>query len=239
MAAAVRLTRAGASVAVVPLGDFGRRVAALLAAASGMDCVIVADGAVREAFASETDFVVAALWRPSRALCEQADNLSFVLGRPWLPVSMDHPVMHVGPLVVPPAGPCYQCYARRRAQHDRQNATTTALHAAFDADAECGPAGFLPSQARLAATVAAALISTCEPVRGAGPHSAPDDRGPGLLPQAAGTVASISLSGNSLTTAPVVACHDCRRCAVGCAPADGQALMRLVSDLRAPGRVPC
>lgn len=244
MAAAVRLARAGASIAVVPLGDFGRRVAALLSATGAAHCHIAEDGAVREAFAAETDIVVAALWRPSPALCEQADSLSFARGRPWLPVTMDHPVLHVGPLVVPPAGPCYQCYLRRRAQHDRQHATTRALYAAFDADAGCGPAGFLPQHARLAASVATALIRHCAPVRAGVPHPAPAGRTAGLpQPAAAGTVVSAGLSGHGLTSAPVVPCHDCGRCGPGRergrAPAAGEALMRLAAGLGSAGWKTC
>lgn len=220
MATTVCLTRTRGSVAVVPLGAFGRRVAALFGDVTDDDCCITSEGAVRAAFMAPADIVVAALWRPSPGLCEEADGLSFALGRPWLPVTMDYPVIHVGPLVLPPVGPCYRCYLRRRAQHDRQHAITRALYAAYDQDADLGPTGFLPHQARLAASAAAMLIKHSGPTGTTHP----------------GSVITISLSDHHLNIAPVMPCHDCERCAADHAPVRGQAIMRLVAELRPRGR---
>lgn len=136
MASAVRVTRTARSAAVMPTGQFGARVAAIVAA-QYQDCAVVPDGAVDEAFSAPARVVVAAMWRPSPALCERADVLSFSAVRPWLPVTLDQFAIHIGPVVVPPAGPCYRCCAWRRAQHDRHHARTAALHEAFDRDRWC------------------------------------------------------------------------------------------------------
>ena len=102
MASAVRVTRTARSAAVMPTGQFGARVAAIVAA-QYQDCAVVPDGAVDEAFSAPARVVVAAMWRPSPALCERADVLSFSAVRPWLPVTLDHLAIHIGPVVVPPA----------------------------------------------------------------------------------------------------------------------------------------
>jgi len=132
MAPAVRLS-------VVATGPFGRRVAELLPEL-------------------DTDAVVAALWRPSPALCERLDAEAFRDGRPWLPIVYDNPHVRVGPLVRPPYGPCFRCYTARETQHDDRHRLTAAVGRAYDADPELGSAAFLPHHARLAAGLAAMVL---------------------------------------------------------------------------------
>jgi bacteriocin biosynthesis cyclodehydratase domain-containing protein len=180
----------------MPLGPFGARIGELLASGT-RHCVVVADGAVDEAFAAPVAVVVAALWRASPALCEQADQVSYLTGRPWLPVTMESSAIYVGPVIRPPNGPCYRCYARRRAQHDGHRDAASALHGAFDREPQCGPAGYLPHHARLAAGAAENLIEA--------------ELGSGSAGMS-GSVITIGLPSSRPSTAAVIACHDCARC---------------------------
>jgi bacteriocin biosynthesis cyclodehydratase domain-containing protein len=206
MASAIRMTPAASGkVALAGAGPFGMRVASLLAAAHpGYREASATLAEISAAFTEPTTAVVIALWRPEPDLCDAADSMSYRYQRPWLPVVMEHPVIRIGPLVRPPAGPCFRCYARRRRQHDRQPWVTAALQAAYDKDQACGPGGFLPHHARLAAAVARDMLrrlQACSPGR----------TGPEL-----GDVTTIRLSDMGLNiglrSSRVIACHDCDRC---------------------------
>lgn len=201
MATAIRVT----GPALIGVGDFGQRTVSLLGAALPGAQVLPA-GDLGPAFAREHRPVVVATWRPSHALCEQADELSFRYGRPWLPITMDSLAIRVGPLVSPSHGPCFRCFRRRREQHDRERDVTAALHAAYDADPGCGPGGHLPHQARTAAAVATSLLAS----------------GPGR-------VVAIRLRDLELTAAPVLGWHDCDRC--GSVPVPDAGLKRLAAAL--------
>jgi bacteriocin biosynthesis cyclodehydratase domain-containing protein len=190
-----------APVMIGGTGEFGRRVAGFLSAwrpearefdpADGIDAV----------FAGEAGAVVLALWRPEAALCEQADELSFRHSVPWLPVILEHPAIRIGPFVRPPTGPCFRCYATRKAQHDQQPWITAAMDAAYQRDQDCGPRGYLPQHARLAAAMAIEALD-------AGTASARRAAG-GLL---AGEVVTVGLVTGGLQASPVLAVHNCDRC---------------------------
>jgi bacteriocin biosynthesis cyclodehydratase domain-containing protein len=224
LAAAVRLTGPGARlVAAVGLGSFGQKVASLLCSAHG-GCTLVAEGAVESAFRTAADVVVVAMWRPAPSLCELADKLSFSTGRPWVPVIMEQFEIHAGPAVVPPGGPCYRCFLRRRAQHDMRHHSTAALHAEYDRDASCGPAGYLPQHARMAAGVAKTMLDAALACGGSAP-------GGGV----AGGLVNIRLGDYSVSRDHVVPCHDCERCHARDPQASHADLLRLVGDIRAEG----
>jgi bacteriocin biosynthesis cyclodehydratase domain-containing protein len=194
--------RAG-SLIVTCSGAFGRRVADFLlgCAMDGQTRDTVTSRDIELAFEQGSGAVVAALWRPDPPLCEQADKLAFQHGRTWLPIVMDHPVIRIGPLVRPPAGPCFTCSYRRRVQHDAQHAVTAVVHAAYQADPTCGPGGYLPHHARLAAAIARMFL-------GAGSSGVTDANS--LAP---GSVITIRLTRNSMQASRVVPCSDCAHCA--------------------------
>jgi hypothetical protein len=224
MPAAIPLTTtatvqpAGLRLAVIACGMFGDRVAAnLLDVHARGKKLAAADMAT--AFETAGDVVVVALWRPEPSLWEQADQLAARHGVPWLPITLDHRAIHVGPLVCSSA-PCFRCYWRRRQQHDVQPAATSALIAAYAADSSVGPAGYLPHHARIAAMIASEMLRFLA----VGPA---DDRD-GLAP---GNVATIRLRGEGITISPVVACHGCDRC--GSAQGAVGNLGSVVSELRA------
>jgi bacteriocin biosynthesis cyclodehydratase domain-containing protein len=223
VAAAVRLTDRGLAVAVVPVGPFGQRVAQLLSPGYRR-CQVVPEGAVSSAFQSAADAVVLAMWRPAPALCALADRLSYSLGRPWVPVVLDQFAIQAGPAVVPPAGPCYQCFQRRRAQHDMRYRSTAALHDQFDRDAACGPAGYLPHHARLAAGLTRTLVTDAV-TRARGGNGGPT----------AGAVVTVGLADYQVSGSHVVPCHDCERCPTRDQAAGQTALLTLVRQVRAEG----
>jgi bacteriocin biosynthesis cyclodehydratase domain-containing protein len=187
-------------LAVAAVGPFGERTAEhLTKAVPGARLVAASD--IVNAFAVARDAVVIALWRPEPGLCELADEVAHRYATPWLPVTMDHPVIRVGPLVLPGCGPCFRCYQRRRQQHDTQPAASAALIAAYAANAAEGPAGYLPHHARIAAGMVSEMLRG---IAGGG-----ERRVHGHVP---GSVTTIRLFGRGITTNLVVQCHDCLRC---------------------------
>jgi bacteriocin biosynthesis cyclodehydratase domain-containing protein len=222
VADAVRLTGAASrSVALVGVGQFGERVCATLASeCAGAEEFGTCGPAIPAAFSSGVSTVVLALWRPCPQLCEMADELSFRYLVPWLPVIMEHPVIRIGPLVLPPNGPCFSCYTRRRAQHDLQQWATAVLQQAYDHDQGCGPRGYLPHHARMAAALAHRALDalvTAEPQREA--------------TQEAGEITTIRLVWGDLRVSHLTACHDCDRCTASAPPVNSGWLTELAASL--------
>jgi bacteriocin biosynthesis cyclodehydratase domain-containing protein len=225
MAAAVPLTdsstvsRRRATLRVIATGPFGNRVAGHLldTYARGL-----AGGPadLESAFASPCDAVVLALWRPAPGLCERAEELARSRKAAWLPITMDHRMCRVGPLVCG-RSPCFRCYRRRCEQHDVQPAITAALLGAYARDPALGPGGYLPHHARMAAAMAFQMLR-CLP-------TGQDPGGQVLVP---GSVATIRLRGEGITVSRVVPCHDCDRC--GGPPGPRADLARVLAELR-PG----
>jgi bacteriocin biosynthesis cyclodehydratase domain-containing protein len=215
MAAAVHMNKEHMSAVVVPVGAFGVKVSELLATDAGLGSV-VSRPSLPDAFALRADMVLVVMWRPCPSLCDRADLLSYSSGRPWLPVTMEDDAIHVGPVVFPPEGPCYQCYVRRRAQHDTDPDAVASLAEAFDRAPSWGPAGYLPHMARLAAGVAKSLM-----------HVALGNDSAG----SAGIVVTIAHPGAVLARSTVVTCHDCGRCGTGPSrPAGGTSALLRVLD---------
>lgn len=201
MATTVSVTRA-AEFAYAGTGDFGRRVARLLAELDGGDGTH-AEEEIEAALSADARAVVVAVWRPDPGLCELADAAAYLAGRPWLPIVMEHPVIYVGPLIRPPQGPCFSCLWRRRIQHDVHHAATAAVHAAYANDNERGPAGYLPAHARLAAGVAHRMLRQ------------PEGSAAGGI---SGDACVLTLPGSRIMTRQVIRCGDCPRCS-GAEPA--------------------
>jgi bacteriocin biosynthesis cyclodehydratase domain-containing protein len=201
VADSVRLTTAARPPGLIGVGEFGKRVTRLLAAWIPAAREYEAADGLSAAFAPAAGAVVLALWRPDPRLCERADELSFRNQVAWLPVIAEHPVIRVGPFVDPATGPCFRCYARRRAQHDRQPWVTAALRAGYQADENWGPAGYLPHHARMASAVALQALSE----RALAP-------GPPARSRAGGEVTTIGAAVSGLQANPVITCHNCDRC---------------------------
>lgn len=179
-------------------GRFGADLTAALAGLPGSSEVAAPESA--------TGTLVAAFWRPSPQLCRHIDTL----GVPWLPVIVEGEYIRVGPLIDPPRPPCFDCYYWRRLQHESQRETTLALHAAYDADADCGPVGHLPHHVRLAAGLVQLLLD------------ADGSEEP--------SVAAIRLPTCQVSRHHVVPRHNCNRC--GPALADPDHGLRLAAIAR-------
>jgi hypothetical protein len=221
MATALRMTDAAhCRVTVAASGAFGRRVAELLLPLSTHGNIVDSSD-VAQAFGRATGAVILALWRPDRALCDRVDELAFSCEQPWLPIVMNYPVIRVGPLVCPPTGPCFGCSYRRGIQHDRHDAATTSIHAAYEADPDCGPAGYLPHHARLAAAVTVGMLR----------------RFGSDIPRHAdvvtGQTVTIGLINRNLLVSPVVPCYDCHRCGARRSSANSAELAVLIDRRRA------
>ncbi|MFJ5968299.1 TOMM precursor leader peptide-binding protein [Streptomyces sp. NPDC093060] len=145
----------------------------------------------------DADLRILASWRETPRLAEVLDARSADWNAPWFPVLAEHPRLRVGPLVVPGAGACYRCYRKRRAQHERDGAHVTTLHAHYDATPESGPGGFLPHHADMAAGMALDMLRRVEAGEGE---------------RLAGTVRHWHLLEQHLSDARVVGVHACDRC---------------------------
>jgi bacteriocin biosynthesis cyclodehydratase domain-containing protein len=184
------------------IGEFGMRVAGFMSDWLPESQKFDPVNGISAAFSARADAVVLALWRPEPELCALADTLSFRHLVPWLPVVMEHPVIRIGPFVESRTGPCYGCYARRKAQHDRQPWITAALVAGHRRDRDCGPRGYLPHQARMAAAVALETLK-------AGITSAPQRNN---RPLEGPMVTTIGLVDGGMQANPVIAGHNCVQC---------------------------
>jgi bacteriocin biosynthesis cyclodehydratase domain-containing protein len=204
MADPIRLTHATSPrVMVGGLGKFGGRVAGFVAAWLPEVQEFDLGSGISDAFSAGTGAVVLALWRPEPALCEIADELSFRNSVPWLPVIAEHPVIRIGPFVRPKTGPCFRCYATRKAQHDQQPWITAAIDAGYQRDQDCGPRGYLPHQARMAAALALGALDE--------DTASSRRQGQSLME---GEVVTVGLVTGGLQANPVIAVHNCDRCDV-------------------------
>jgi bacteriocin biosynthesis cyclodehydratase domain-containing protein len=206
----------GPDVTLLGLGEFGKHVVALLGRSSSWRVMVTR--AIADAYALDSRAVIAAMWRPSPALCEEADALAFQHQRPWLPVVMDHPHVRVGPVVVPGGGACFACFTARYEQHDPQYDATAALYAAYDRDPSFGPRGYLDHHARLAAALAEMALG---------------DISTRCMLGAAAQVLTFNLYRGDIRRHPVIARSDCTRCSITSAAGSQHAISDLLRGIAA------
>ncbi|KUL29609.1 TOMM precursor leader peptide-binding protein [Actinoplanes awajinensis] len=184
---------------VTPVGPFGFAVAERLRDLVHDVEIAGAPGAVVRPRTPEPRLHVLIAWRRIPELERECDEESFRTGQPWLPVILDHPVLEIGPAVVPGAGACQSCYRGRQAQHDPARTVRAAVDRHYTADAQAGPAGYLPSTALLAAAAVAEAVDRL--------RTAPEDE--------AGRVRQIDVPTQQLRAGRVVGVHGCPRCGLG------------------------
>lgn len=144
------------TIGIMGTGEFGREVCARLVDYELSNLLILQ----REMFGSAAtrlpvkqlglSGVVFVMWRPSDADCEAVDEFAFDAGVPWFPVVLDQPYLRVGPWLVPPEGPCFQCLRTRLLQHTADISRRTKIREAYDADPKWGGYGHLPAHVQLA-----------------------------------------------------------------------------------------
>lgn len=192
---------------VTPVGPFGHAVAERLRDLCHRVEVVGADAAgpvtrppiPDQALPPGPRLNVLVSWRRVPRTEREFDEEAFRTGDPWLPVVLDHPVLEIGPAVVPGTGPCCGCYRRRIAQHDPSRAVRAAVDRHYDADPLAGPAGHLPSTALFAAAAVADVVDRL--------RTAPEDE--------AGRVRQINVPTQQLWSGRAVGVHGCPRCGLG------------------------
>jgi bacteriocin biosynthesis cyclodehydratase domain-containing protein len=182
---------------VTPVGPFGLAVAERLRDLH--DDVEIAGAGIVRPRAPEPRLNVLAAWRRVPRMERDFDEEAFRTGQPWLPVTLDHPVLEIGPVVVPGSGPCHGCYRGRLAQHDPDQAFRALIGEHYDADPTAGPDGYLPSTALFAAAVVAGLADRLA--------TAPDSE--------AGRVRQYDVPTQQMWSGRVVGVHGCPRCGLG------------------------
>ncbi|MEV6318454.1 TOMM precursor leader peptide-binding protein [Streptomyces sp. NPDC051776] len=196
-------------------GEFGERVAGHVARMTGSPTQRAGLGDLQSATWPHTPMRLVATWRLEDALLNEVARLHHACRTPWLPIVHEFPVIRVGPLVVPHRGPCYGCYVRRRAQHDRPSASAAALRASLAADPAHGVSGFTDAQAGIAAGLALDLLDQW-------------DSASGLR---SGLVLFYDVLTRSLVADTVARVHGCPDCGTPPHPDDGWE--RLAADLLA------
>ena len=214
MAAALRI--GPASTVICGIGEFGDAVAEVLAG-SIAQTVRVSSEDLESVFALRPSRVILSLWRPAPALADRVDELAHLHSVPWLPIVAEHPIVRMGPLIVPGASACHQCFAGRRIQHEPRAEAMLALYQAYDENPAYGPSGHLPHHARTAAGTAITLL------------------GDGPRPAEPGLAITYSPVHARLAAHHVVAAHGCERC--GSAETDFPRSETLANVLSSTGRV--
>lgn len=192
---------------VTPVGPFGHAVAERLRGLRG-DVEVAAVGAAgvvqprrgpEPAQPPSPRLHLLAAWRRVPRLEREFDEQAFRSGQPWLSVIVDHPVLEIGPVVVPGIGACHGCYRRRATQHDAARTVSAAVGSHYDRNNNDGPAGYLPSTALFAAAAAAEVVERL--------WAAPDAE--------AGRVLQIDVPTQQLRSGRVVGVHGCPLCGMG------------------------
>jgi bacteriocin biosynthesis cyclodehydratase domain-containing protein len=185
---------------VIAVGPFGRAVADRIGEFVP-DCAVslAPGGPLAGPRPPDAEIHLLAAWRRVPPLERELDALAHRRGTPWLPVVLDHPLLRVGPAVVPGTGPCHDCYRRRTAQHAPSPAVSEALDRHYERDPSAGLAGYLPATALLAAVTALETIARLR-------------RDPA---SEAGRLRQINPLTQQMTTGRTVGVHGCPRCGLG------------------------
>lgn len=176
---------------IVAIGAFGKAVASRLA---GDNVVCDFDSALT--FLPDTAVRVVVAWRPVPALFSSVDHLAFETGVPWFPVVQQHPVIRIGPSVVPGIGPCYYCAQRRFLQHEESSLLDEALLQFYSVNSTVGPTGYLPPVVSIVAATVKRVVQ-----RLATDPSAE-----------AGRVRQLNVVSLETTMGTVAGIHGCTRC---------------------------
>jgi bacteriocin biosynthesis cyclodehydratase domain-containing protein len=182
---------------VLTVGPFGREVARRLTALIPSTAVDDVPCGARDLPALPDARALALLaWRPVPVLAALLDRAAFERGVPWLPTVQEHPRLRVGPMVVPPDGPCHDCYERRHRQHARAPRVDLALESHYELNPGSGPAGFLPATALAAAGLVAESLARLA-------------RNPS---KESGRVVELNVVTQQITVGQVVGVHGCPAC---------------------------
>jgi bacteriocin biosynthesis cyclodehydratase domain-containing protein len=140
----------GSSVQVLARGAFGHAVAKY--AGRFFPALEVSDLANAQALSClpAAGLVVVASPRIEQRSCNWLDQRCSGALCGFVPVSMEGKILRVGPVVVPGAGPCWNCWRARLGQHDPWDGRKRALEAYYD-ETSAAPRGWLDPFALIAA----------------------------------------------------------------------------------------
>jgi bacteriocin biosynthesis cyclodehydratase domain-containing protein len=142
---------------VVWVGPFGKAVADDLAALQP-NCYVRSPSEPLTA----SQLLLLAAWRPVSALCKRLNLLSHDWRIPFIPLIAESATLRLGPVVIPGAGACWECFVTRYAQHDRHTEERSALWRYYDAHPDDGPKGYLRPLAMMAAVRLSQVIDAVE-----------------------------------------------------------------------------
>ncbi|WP_046004060.1 TOMM precursor leader peptide-binding protein [Pseudoalteromonas rubra] len=134
-------------------GSFGRDVATRLSKFVDIKVFSITeatDKAVLSDILMDETFVGSVTHRPYTPELLNINTLAFERGFNWLPIENHGQRMTFGPLVKPHEGPCYACYQKRLWTHHKAPQREQVVSAYYQANAEYGVPGHLPSMTELA-----------------------------------------------------------------------------------------
>lgn len=177
-------------------GSFGRAVIAYLKKMRN-DCVDADGPAVEGETLIDARTYVVASWRPVASICKKLNEISHQRSVPLLPVIVDGKILYIGPVIVPGSGPCWECWIRRKRQHDRYAAMHLAIEDFYVNQPDAGPVGYLEPFAHLAAAHLSDIIGSL------------DDK-----TATAGQVWRMDMITRDLSCNMVTGVHGCRWCGI-------------------------
>jgi bacteriocin biosynthesis cyclodehydratase domain-containing protein len=184
---------------VLAVGEFGSAVADILAGPERPGSPVIYDGPIAAGHLPVAETYVLVSGHPAPAALETLDDAVFAWGCRLVPVTVEHPYLRLGPVVVPGRSPCYHCFAARCLQHALVPAYALAVTEHFrDQQAPSWP-GYLPPVATIAAAWAQRALHW--------------EAGAGL--GSPGAVQMLNMLTFQQFAGAVVGVHGCRRCGLG------------------------
>lgn len=204
---------------LIPVGEFGREVAAQVA--DHFDAYISPEQeAGLPSSWPKSDVQIIASWREVPWLFSLADRMARGLDRPWFPAVLDAKSLRVGPLIVPGRSGCYACFIKRQRQHSRLSPTDLELFSHYDANPDAGILGHLPSHVRIASSLIRSQVERFLD------GQRPENRG---IPAAdpSGELVRVGMTGLNISRGRLTGVHGCP----ACSPADPDSSWRSLSEL--------
>jgi bacteriocin biosynthesis cyclodehydratase domain-containing protein len=153
------------SIAVVPVGSFGRAVAKYLALICPGTTEIVAPGSgcsIDQMPVGGCGVLAVAAWRPVPSMVKSLCQLSQAARWPFIPLIVESSSLRLGPVIVPGISGCWDCWLLRAKQHAPSDKEQSALWSYYETHPEIGPRGFLESFAMLGASEIISASRRCE-----------------------------------------------------------------------------
>ncbi|MCY8857610.1 TOMM precursor leader peptide-binding protein [Bacillus atrophaeus] len=156
-----------------------------------------------------------ASWKSSSYISKQLDQLFFKWREPWLPITMDHPYVRIGPLVIPGEGPCFHCFESRSLQHSPVPQYVRKMDDYYHRHPDAGPKGYLRSFAGWSAVFASTIIKSIDKD----------------APSSAGSIWQMNMLTRESFSSKTVGIHGCPRCGLK-RPEENRSVAQLSESLQ-------